>query len=207
MRRNARFSFVFWFCVCACGRTQPTPPPAVSHASAQPAPSSPPPNPEEPMTKPSAPAFPSAPELARRVVAALSARGLGFRLSPVLPVDWPPQRAELEWLAYDVEPLPTGIVSYALKGPVYRVTVGLPGSAPEVSAVTNGKPLGVDSRIGVSAAPAEQALVDVIAGARSAESARAELSSYGAWASAEGAVGEDVRRRHAAFFAWLGAAH
>jgi hypothetical protein len=50
------------------------------------------------------------------------------------------------------------------------------------------------------------ALVDVIAGARSAESARAELSSYGTWATAEGAVGDDVRRRHAAFFAWLGAA-
>jgi hypothetical protein len=110
-------------------------------------------------------------------------------------------------LAYQVEPLPTGVESFTVKGPAHRVTVRLPSGTPDVSAISDGKPLGDDRRTGAGSPPAEQALVDVVSGARSAESARAELSSYVGWAAHEGAIGDDVRRRHAAFFAWLGATH
>ena len=157
------------------------------------------------MTKPSVPSAPTAAELTRRAIEAVATQGIGFRVSPALPAAWPPH-AELEWLAYRVEPLPTGIVSFDVKGPAHRVIVRLPGGVSEVSTVADGKPLGADRRTGAGGPPAEQALIDVVAGTRSAESARAELSSYVAWAAHEGAIGEDVRRRHAAFFAWLSAA-
>ena len=204
MPPNARFGFVLSFGLAlslgACGCTQRAP----SRASAQSTSRAPPSTAEDSKTRASMPSAPSASELSRRAIDAVAARGIGFRLSPLLPAAWPPH-AELECLAYQVEPLPTGVESFTVKGPAHRVTVRLPSGTAEVSPVSDGKPLGTDRETGACGQPAEQALVDVVAGTRSAESARAELSSYVAWAARQGAIGDDVRRRYAAFFAWLAA--
>jgi hypothetical protein len=152
---------------------------------------------------------PSAAELASKARDALSRDGFAAQLSPMFPAAWPPSgdSARLEWFAYESQPLPTGVVAYQVKGPVSKVSLALGGSGPRVEPISEATATGsYTPKVGAGRpdmAAAEQALIEVLLGHRSPESARASLSAFSKWADATPVIGVDMRKRKAAFFRWL----
>jgi hypothetical protein len=152
---------------------------------------------------------PSAAELSSRARDALSRDGFSAQLSPMFPAVWPPagDSAVLEWFAYESQPLPSGVIAYQVKGPVSKVSVRLGGTGFRVEPID--RPTAADSyspRPGADRpdmTAAEQALIEVLQGHRTPESARASLSAYSKWADATPVIGADMRQRKAAFFRWL----
>jgi hypothetical protein len=152
---------------------------------------------------------PSIAEISARVVAALPPEARNLELTPALPVNWPPRAPELEWLLYENTPLPTGMIAYTVKGPTFSVLLVLPNGRPQVTARPGAKDLGRKAAGRASAADvaaAEQALLEVVLGLRSAESARSELATYSHWAAPTSPIGSDLRRLKPEFFAWLDSA-
>jgi len=152
---------------------------------------------------------PSAAELSSQAREAFSRDAFAAQLSPMFPAVWPPagDSAVLEWFAYESQPLPSGIIAYQVKGPVSKVSVSLGGTGFRVEPID--RPTATDSyspRPGAGRpdmAAAEQALIEVLQGHRTPESARASLSAYSKWADATPVIGADMRKRKAAFFRWL----
>jgi hypothetical protein len=147
--------------------------------------------------------------LTERASAALPNGGLGFRLTPALPAAWPPPAAgsaALEWFAYAARALPTGVIAYEVSGPAHHVTLTLPSGGPLAEVMAEGTAKGREESPGAAVtglAQAQQALVDVLTGTRKAEAAKTDLKAYLAWAQSSPVIGADVRKRKAAFFAWL----
>jgi hypothetical protein len=155
-------------------------------------------------------AGPSVVELSRRARAALPRAGIGLHLSPPLPATWPPASApQLEWFAYEQTPLATGVIASNVEGPLHVVSLALPDGEPRAAMVSDRKALGRDTGAQPDVpdlAAAEQALVDVLLGRRTLDSARADLAPYSRWATAASPIGADLRRRKPEFFRWLDAA-
>jgi hypothetical protein len=149
----------------------------------------------------------SARDLSSRARLALQPEGGSIlMLSPALPTSWPTTSAVLEWFAYKSQPLPTGVIASAVSGPVWKVTLTLPDGEPRVERPRDATVENVRAEAALSVpdlAAAEQALVDVVSGVRTAEDARADLSVYGDWADAFPVMGDDLRRRKPELFQWI----
>src|SRR4051812_6973019 len=134
---------------------------------------------EEPTTTLTATPNPSAKELSDRARALLVKSGLFLHLSPALPAHWPMRAgapAELVWFAYKSQPLPTGIVTYQVAGPMSKITVSLPAGEPLLENLSDGIAQGKESENGPGGqalSQAEQVLLSVLNGQQTPESAHA----------------------------------
>lgn len=161
------------------------------------------------ISDPSAASAPSAPEITERARAALAKAGLDLRLSPALPAHWPPRpgdTAALEWFAYQSRALPTGVIAYQVSGPVTKITIALPAAEPRLENISGGDAQGKETEhrpSGQAVNQAEQVLLDVLSGKRTASSAHGELAAYVQWAKSSSVIGPDLLRRKPEFFAWL----
>ncbi len=157
----------------------------------------------------------TADELEERARAALTdANALTrARLTPPLPAGWPDAGGRVVFLAYAREALPTALVRYEVRSPRHAVEVEVTAGAARVLELEGGgAPLGETGRARpVEGTPEEfaaarQAVVDLVAGRRTAAEARAVLAPYRRWLEAEPLIAADLRGRptQAAFLEWLG---
>lgn len=149
---------------------------------------------------------PSRDSLLQRAHAALAGESFDLILSPVLPAAWPPQGPAVEFFAYASMPLPSGVVSYRITGPKFRLILPLPEGKPVLTAVEDGKASGTEYDRGLGAegmGNAQEALLEVVAGRRDPEAAKADLRAYVNWSRHGAVMGADARKRKGAFFAWL----
>jgi hypothetical protein len=132
------------------------------------------------------------------------------RLAPLLPDRWPDPRGA-RFYAYHIAPLPTGVVAYAVSGPVARIDFARPDAAPALEHLKPARKLGREDdplASGAEVTPqalavAEQALLEVIAGCQRPEGAPAQLEPYRAWLAAHPRIAEDLGKREPAFLAWI----
>ncbi|MCC7374721.1 MAG: hypothetical protein IT581_08690 [Verrucomicrobiales bacterium] len=147
-------------------------------------------------------------DLRTRLKHALEPRPVPSQPSLALPADWPPTGTSVEFLVYEYEPLPTGRVAFQVRGPVRRIVFPSASEAPAVEAVASARDLGIEQESATSQASAdwavaEQALLDVMSGQRTAQEASGELIGYLHWLERHPALGADLRVRKQAFFEWL----
>ena len=133
------------------------------------------------------------------------------RLTPLLPDRWPqPQSAN--FYTFESVPLPTGAVTYSVRGPVRQVVFDNPAGPPRIIQFKRQKPLGHEhfpacfgQELPTKEAlvRAEQALLDFIAGCQTLESLLPKLEPYREWFCVHPVVTTDVRQRLPAFMKWL----
>jgi hypothetical protein len=111
-----------------------------------------------------------------------------------------------------MEPLPTGVVRFRIQGPSKRIVFASLGAEPVVEALHPGVVLGeeadrLDGALTGDAEArierAEQALVEVVAGCRSVDEARAELAGYLEWLQLHPSMGRDLEQRGERLLSWL----
>ena len=135
---------------------------------------------------------------------------MGERLTPPLPVTWPPSGvAAVRFFDFRVEPLPTGVVAYSVDSPSTEFTVPLDGTAVKKRALK--KP----TRLGRWEPPlsppsmdaAKQVLLRVVCEARAPTDAEAVAlrEGYAAWLNHEPLVRDWLAKEAAPFFGWLAA--
>lgn len=114
--------------------------------------------------------------------------------------------------AYSVEPLPTGRVVYRMAGPVARVEFATLDAPPIVERFDPVPPLGDEEPTARTTkglpdrvARAAEAMVEVVAGCRPAEAARADLAPYEEWLAQRALLAADLRHRAGPFIDWLAA--
>jgi hypothetical protein len=149
---------------------------------------------------------PSLDSLALRAQAALVEANLDLVLSPVLPAAWPPEDPAVEYFAYASMPLPSGVIAYRISGPKAKVAVGLSDGSAIISPLEDGMGSGRQDGMGPGAqdlAKAQAALLEVVAGRRTPQAAKADLRAYLKWSHREAVMGADARKRKPGFFAWL----
>ena len=153
----------------------------------------------------------TAEQLRREAQAALGRAALGATMSPLFPTEWPPTSGGSVFYVYRREPLPTGTVQYRVRGPSERVVFAGPDAAAQVEPMP-ASDLGTEAHM--EAPPsglredlerAQQALVDVIGGARTPGDARHDLAAYRTWLDQSPLVRKDLQSRSAAFVSWLDA--
>ena len=141
--------------------------------------------------------------LSARALAAAQKRDLMAVLSPLLPSEWPPTSPSLQMFAYHEEAQPTSIVTYSVRGPTLLITFTGPQAEPQLQALDAPRELGRSEPAAQQRFSAEQALVDVVSGTRSADEARADLHGYLDWSRSGDPLADDVRERCARLLAWL----
>jgi hypothetical protein len=156
----------------------------------------------------------TADELEERARAALDPAALmRARLTLPLPAGWPDAGGHVVFLVYGREALPSALVRYEVRAPRHAVEVDVASGAARVLELEGGgAPLGEAGRARpVEGTPEEfaaarQAVVDLVAGRRTAAEARAVLAPYRRWLEAEPLIADDLRARpaQAAFLSWLG---
>ena len=148
--------------------------------------------------------------LRQRARAALGNDFLSLELTMALPTAWPPKDSAVEFLAYQSDPLPTGISAYRIRGPIRRITLALPDGPDRVEVLAGETVLGTERNRAEAPHPSdldksEQALLDILAGVRGAEAGAKEMGAYLDWLRFHPIIGNDVRGRHREFFAWMDA--
>jgi hypothetical protein len=132
-------------------------------------------------------------------------------LTPALPVEWPPKRGEVAYIAYPIEPLASGVTKWRVERPIARVVVKLADKSAIVEklAAKSKKPLGTFENLRASATDpihtAEATLFAIVEGRGDADKQRHRLQPYVDWLDAHAVVRADVRERVPAFVAWLSA--
>jgi hypothetical protein len=150
----------------------------------------------------------TAEELARAAQAAVGEREITVEWSPLLPGRWPDPDGTSVVLGYESVPSSGGMVAFEVSGPAYRVSFSKAGE-PTVEKIGGGS-LGSEKRRGgppegfrAALLGAQNALLEVLAGCRTADSARGDLAAYRTWIELHPAIGADLRRRAGAFLDWL----
>ena len=128
-------------------------------------------------------------------------------LTALWPQSWPPRDGGVVFWTTDWEPLPSGHVSYRIRGPTSEIRFASLSSPPDVRRIDSDNILGKwvdfqDVDLEESLPRAEQAMVDIIAGCRELEAARADLQPYLGWLEVD-AFGKFLKSRSPAFIAWL----
>lgn len=130
-------------------------------------------------------------------------------VTPALPAGWPDARGRVVYLRYAVEALPSSMDRARLASLPHQAEVDVATGAARRVDLPGAGPIGeegeapVDAPDAATLAAAEQALVDVVAGRRPAEAARADLRAYARWLASQPLVARDLERRHAAFVRWV----
>lgn len=158
------------------------------------------------------PALPEPTELAalaeQAVLAALTEHA-SVLLTPALPVDWPPKPGEILYVAYPIEPLPSGVTKWTIGRPIARVSVKLADKSASVEKLEakNKKPLGTFDNPRESATDpihtAEAALFRIVLGQGEADKVRHRLRPYLDWIDAHPILRADLRERAPGFISWL----
>jgi hypothetical protein len=134
---------------------------------------------------------------------------MGDKLTPPLPVSWPPSgAAAVRYFDFKSEPLPTGIVSYALFSPSTELTVPLDGSPAKKRALKRLK-LGtyqppVDPKKPNLEAASAVLLKVVCENRMPTELEAAQLrEGYGAWLASDNLARGWVAGQTGTFVAWI----
>lgn len=144
--------------------------------------------------------------------AARSALGSGVvwaDFAPLLPTRWPAAGGGIVYWIYHSEALPSGMVRYKVRGPTEEISFPSLSAPPAVRRIGPGKVLGTEDPVERSAADesrlleAEQAVVELVAGCRDADAARAGLKAYADWLRLHPFVSKDLETRAPTFLAWL----
>jgi len=127
-------------------------------------------------------------------------------LTPVLPGSWPrPEGAA--YYAYHAEPLPTGVVAYAVRGPLARIAFPALEGTPRVERL-RARALGREDRPPSRVEPAdleaaEQVILHLVAGCVTPAEAAPKLGPYRAWLAEHPRIAASLERREPAFVRWL----
>lgn len=168
------------------------------------------PAPVEPVQQ--EPALPEPTELAaiaKQAVLEAMTEHTSVLLTPALPLDWPPKPGQVVYVAYPIEPLPSGVVKWRIGRPIARalVTVTDKSATVEKLEVKNKKPLGTfEEPRGSATDPihkAEATLFTIVAGQADLEKVRHRLRPYVDWIDAHPMLRADLRERAPGFLAWL----
>jgi hypothetical protein len=129
--------------------------------------------------------------------------------APVWPTSWPANGGGVTYWTYTDEVpdgvLMTGAVQSKVRGPTNQITFASLSATPSVRRLGRGKLLGIWNLVDPpeDIFQAEQTLVDVVAGCREPESARAELQPYLDWLHLNPPISRDLETHSPAFVAWL----
>ena len=134
--------------------------------------------------------------------------GLSAQLTLALPLAWPSDREGVVYFAYPSEALPTGIQRTRLRSPSPRIVFAPVTSAPQLEAIDSSSVLGTqddpaEPTDATEIARAEQALVDIVSGCRTADQATGEIEAYLRWLEDEPVIAQDLARRSEPFTTWL----
>jgi hypothetical protein len=151
----------------------------------------------------------TAAQLREAARSSLGAEVVWADLAPLLPGRWPAAGGGVAYWTYRSEALPSGMVRYRVRGPLEKVSFTSLGGPVDVRRLGPGQVLGIDEEVEPPPLDeqrllqAEQAVVDVVAGCRDAETARTDLALYLDWVQLHPLVGKDLETRAPAFFEWL----
>jgi hypothetical protein len=131
-------------------------------------------------------------------------------LTPPLPTRWPEAGGGVLFLTYRLSPLPTGRIAFRVRGPERSILFATLDAAPIVGLLDPTRVLGDTDRPSDTAdtdeahlIDAAEVVVDVIAGCRQAEDARAALEPYAVWLAANEPIARDLVTRAPDFLRWL----
>lgn len=149
--------------------------------------------------------------LAQAQEAAGAPKELSAKLTPPLPVSWPPSgEPAVRFYDFRSEPLPTGVVAYGVDSPSAELTVPLDGTKVKRRALGKRKRLGtftppIDPP--ARGEPAGQLLMQLVCEGRGPTPPEAAQlrASYGAWLRAEPLVRGWLALQSGPFVAWLSA--
>jgi hypothetical protein len=134
--------------------------------------------------------------------------GASVQLSLALPSAWPSSTEGVMFLAYPSETLPTEMHRTRLRSPSHRIVFSPANAEPRV------EPLGTSTVLGTQddtvepvdpalVARAEQAIVDIVSGCRTAEQAITDIRPYLEWLDHEPVIAQDLDKRSRNFMGWL----
>jgi hypothetical protein len=131
-------------------------------------------------------------------------------VTPVFPLRWPEQGSGVAAFAYRIDVPPTGRRTRSVTGPTHRLTFDTLGAAPSLERMSDTPLVGTEQSGDSPAADfaermrhAVDVMVEVIAGCRTPEAARADLEPYSLWLSGNQLIAGDLRRHVPAFIDWL----
>ncbi len=134
--------------------------------------------------------------------------GTSVQLTLALPSTWPSSQEGVMFLAYPSETLPTEMHRTRLRSPSHRIVFSPANAEPRV------EPLGTSTVLGTQddtaepvdpalVARAEQAIVDIVSGCRTAEQAITDIRPYLQWLDHEPVIARDLDKRSRNFMGWL----
>ncbi|MBA3452927.1 MAG: hypothetical protein H0T42_07540 [Deltaproteobacteria bacterium] len=134
--------------------------------------------------------------------------GLSVQLTLALPIAWPTSSEGVMFLAYPSETLPTGMQRTRLRSPSHRIVFAPVNAAPRIEPLGTSTVLGTQDDMAEPVDPAlvdraEQAIVDVVGGCRTAEQATTDVQAYMKWLDHEPVISQDLVQRNRSFIGWL----
>jgi hypothetical protein len=134
--------------------------------------------------------------------------GYSVQLSLALPVAWPTANEGVMFLAYPSETLPTGMQRTRLRSPSHRIVFSPASAEPRVEPLGTTTVLGTQDEMAEPVDPAlvaraEQAMVDIVSGCRTAEQATTDIQPYLQWLDHEPVIARDLDHRSGTFMGWL----
>lgn len=139
---------------------------------------------------------------------AQTAVGFSVQLTLALPVTWPSSNEGVMFLAYPSETLPTGMQRTRLRSPSHRIVFAPTSTEPRVEVMNASTVLGTQDDAAEPVDPAlveraEQAMVDIVSGCRTAEQATPDIAPYLRWLDDEPVIAHDLDQRSQPFLGWL----
>ena len=134
--------------------------------------------------------------------------GYSVQLSMALPVAWPTSNEGVMFLAYPSETLPTGMQRTRLRSPSHRIVFSPMNGEPRVESLGTSTVIGTQDEMAERVDPAlvaraEQAMVDIVSGCRTAEQATTDIRPYLQWLDHEPVIAQDLDHRSRTFIGWL----
>lgn len=134
--------------------------------------------------------------------------GYSVQLTLALPIAWPTSNEGVMFLAYPSETLPTGMQRSRLRSPSHRIVFSPMSAEPRVEQLGTSIVLGTQDDTADRVDPAlveraEQAMVDVVSGCRTADQATTDIQPYLQWLDREPVIAQDLGHRSRPFIGWL----
>lgn len=134
--------------------------------------------------------------------------GYSVQLTLALPIAWPTSNEGVMFLAYPSEALPTGMQRTRLSSPSHRIVFSPMNAEPRVELLGTSTVLGTQDDSAEPVDPAlveraEQAMLDIVSGCRTAEQATPDIRPYLQWLDHEPVIAQDLDHRSGTFIGWL----